>query len=264
MSNLSLRLIFGAIYVALWLLSAYLGPIYFVSFIGVLIFLSIRELYQLANNQSTSSFLTPLLYAAIVIYLCLFDGAKELSLAYSAIFAVQLIAAIIMWYTFKKTNKLNSVFGVLYVWLPLASLALWYSQNVAIGFEYIMFFLITIWLYDSLAYATGKWLGKTPVFPKVSPKKTVEGTIGGAVLTLVIMVGINYLWWGFNSSFLGAVLVTIVFGILGDFVESYAKRKLNIKDSGNLIPGHGGILDRVDSILFSAIPFLIYITFLDI
>ena len=264
MSNLNLRLIFGSLYVACWLVSAYLGSVYFVSFVAVLIFLSIREVYQIANNQTTSSLLTPLLYAGIVVFLCLFEGAKELHYEYIAIFAIQIASLVAIGSTFKKSNKLNSIFGVLYVWLPLASIALWFSQNSDKGFEHVTFFLITIWLYDSLAYATGKGFGKTPIFPKVSPKKTVEGTLGGLVLTMVILYITNIYWWQFTPAIWGLAVVIIVFGIAGDFVESYAKRKLNLKDSSNLIPGHGGILDRVDSILFSALPFLIYITLLDI
>ena len=108
-----------------------------------------------------------------------------------------------------------------------------------------------------MAYVVGKWLGKTPIFPKVSPKKTIEGTLGGAIVTVLIMSVLNTYWLRLEEPMYLLTIVIIFFATFGDFVESFMKRKLGVKDSGTLIPGHGGILDRLDSIYLSALPFII-------
>jgi phosphatidate cytidylyltransferase len=108
-----------------------------------------------------------------------------------------------------------------------------------------------------MAYAVGKAVGKTPIFPKVSPKKTVEGTAGGAVVTVVAMSLLNAYWLELPVQAYAVSAVIIFFAIFGDFVESYMKRKLGVKDSGDILPGHGGVLDRIDSIYLSALPYLV-------
>ena len=137
------------------------------------------------------------------------------------------------------------------------------SSLIRVGFFHNIFLLlyfITIWLYDSMAYVVGKKLGRRPVFPKISPKKTIEGTIGGLILTVAIIVLVKNYFFDIPENGVLTSLVIVFFGIFGDYVESYMKRKLGIKDSGNLIPGHGGILDRMDSIYFSVLPYLILLS----
>ncbi len=126
-----------------------------------------------------------------------------------------------------------------------------YNASIIIGF------LVILWSSDTFAYLTGRAFGKTPLAPKISPKKTWEGSIGGAICTLgvsyilFLTIGQLYLiqWFCF-------ALIIIVFGTLGDLIESRFKRFLGVKDSGNILPGHGGILDRFDSLLF-ATPFVL-------
>ena len=124
---------------------------------------------------------------------------------------------------------------------------------------------ILIWSYDTFAYLGGTLLGKHKMCPHISPGKTWEGTIIGCVMTLVLawflplipyfgaMRGNHWEWILF-------ALIIVVFGTCGDLVESLFKRNAGVKDSGNIMPGHGGILDRFDSLLFAAIPALIYVT----
>jgi phosphatidate cytidylyltransferase len=114
-------------------------------------------------------------------------------------------------------------------------------------------------LYDSMAYTVGRLIGKTPIFPNVSPKKTVEGAFGGALVTIAVMFLLNKFWLELPQNALLLATVVVFFGTFGDFVESYMKRKLGIKDSGTIIPGHGGILDRIDSLLLAALPYIVII-----
>jgi phosphatidate cytidylyltransferase len=114
------------------------------------------------------------------------------------------------------------------------------------------FLIFSIWINDTMAYITGSFIGKTP-FSKISPKKTWEGTIGGALLCITIITLVGYKF--FNNSwplFLLISTVAAVAGTLGDLFESKLKRMANVKDSGNIMPGHGGFLDRFDSLLLAA------------
>ncbi|WP_027963222.1 phosphatidate cytidylyltransferase [Halalkalibacillus halophilus] len=132
-----------------------------------------------------------------------------------------------------------------------------------IGLEYILFILLIIWLTDSGAFFFGKYTGKRKLWPAISPKKTVEGFVGGIACAVVIAV-IFQLNYPIHESMFVVIIVAIiasVLGQLGDLVESALKRSYQVKDSGQLLPGHGGVLDRFDSMIFM-LPFLHFIQFI--
>jgi phosphatidate cytidylyltransferase len=117
---------------------------------------------------------------------------------------------------------------------------------------------ILIWANDTFAYIVGKSIGKHKLFERISPKKTIEGFIGGMIFTVAgayILGQSNYFDFITPWQWMAFAAILVVFGTLGDLVESQLKRNAGVKDSGKIMPGHGGILDRLDSVLF-AIPFL--------
>ena len=127
-----------------------------------------------------------------------------------------------------------------------------------------IFIILSIWINDTMAYLVGSFIGKTP-FSKISPKKTWEGTCGGAILCIVVMALIAHFVNAFHylplKHWLAIAAICAVFGTLGDLLESKIKRMANIKDSGSFMPGHGGFLDRFDSLLI-ATPFVwLYLQF---
>lgn len=131
------------------------------------------------------------------------------------------------------------------------------------GTNTILTMIAAIWINDTMAYIVGSLIGKTP-FSKISPKKTWEGTIGGAILAVVTITTAYYFLVDRNSltMVIGVSSIAAIFGTIGDLFESKLKRLANVKDSGTIMPGHGGFLDRFDSILF-ATPFVyLFITFL--
>lgn len=120
------------------------------------------------------------------------------------------------------------------------------------GLEFIIYALLVVWSTDSGAYFTGRKLGKHKLWPEISPNKTIEGFVGGIVIAVIFVMIMQFIY-PFNVSWIALIVITIVssvFGQLGDLVESAIKRHYDVKDSGNLLPGHGGILDRFDSLLF--------------
>lgn len=142
-------------------------------------------------------------------------------------------------------------FSVVYIGMPLGLLAL---LNIVHGWRATALLIATIVVSDSLQYYTGRAFGRHALAPTISPKKTIEGAIGGVVAgTLFMLVGGSFEFperpWPLLAV-LGFVMVLL--GILGDLFESRLKRDANVKDSSSLIPGHGGVLDRIDSLLFVA------------
>jgi phosphatidate cytidylyltransferase len=152
--------------------------------------------------------------------------------------------------------------GVLYIGLPFSLLIWMCNEPIAafggVGNQFILAMLFMVWASDVFAYLLGSKIGKNKMFPRISPNKTWEGTfsgVAGAILTgylcSLVFVSLNLPipFW------IGMAFICTLFGILGDLVESMFKRSLGIKDSGTLLPGHGGFLDRFDAFIF-VIPFV--------
>lgn len=150
------------------------------------------------------------------------------------------------------------VFGSMaYLGLPCAFMVVMHTSPFSnMGPNMVLLVFVLLWANDTFAYLTGRLLGKHKLFERISPGKTIEGSIGGLVLTMVgIIIFSRCVDWLSLKTAIGMGLIAVVFGTLGDLCESMLKRQAGVKDSGNLIPGHGGILDRFDSVLF-AIPFV--------
>ncbi len=181
------------------------------------------------------------------------------------------------WYEFiKLTKKIYSekylkycLFGLLYITIPVLQMmdlgSEWKIYTTNNTNEVIFTNLIpcaiifSIWINDTMAYIVGSLIGKTP-FSKISPKKTWEGTIGGAILCIVIIAAVAYfskLLFVIDAAIIAALCA--VFGTIGDLFESKLKRMANVKDSGAIMPGHGGFLDRFDSLLFAVPAVWVYL-----
>ena len=144
--------------------------------------------------------------------------------------------------------------GTLYIGMlggALLRLRLDFEGN---GPKLIFFLLIVVWIADAGAYYVGRKFGRTPLSPRISPKKTVEGLVGGVMASLIAAAVVHFTFFR-DFPLLHALIAAIclsVAGVIGDLAESMWKRSANVKDSGTILPGHGGFLDRCDSILFTA------------
>ena len=146
-----------------------------------------------------------------------------------------------------------------FVSIPAALMLFFYRQDLfgeLAGPGLLLLVFALLWVNDTFAYLTGRLLGKHKLFERISPGKTIEGSVGGLVFTLIgILIYSHFTDALPHATAIGLTLVAVVFGTLGDLSESMLKRQVGVKDSGHLIPGHGGILDRFDSVFF-AVPFV--------
>jgi phosphatidate cytidylyltransferase len=153
-----------------------------------------------------------------------------------------------------------TIFPIVYIGLPLGTIA---AIHAIAGREALLLLIATIVVSDSAQYYTGRAFGRSPLAPSISPKKTREGAVGGFFFgTAALALGGWWLFPGANRAILIACAATIVvLGIVGDLFESLLKRSAGVKDSATLIPGHGGILDRIDSWLFAAPVYYVFVRY---
>ena len=172
---------------------------------------------------------------------------------------------------FSKKNvqllfKYPLLLSIIYVILPLFLLASSMTQHDSVIKQLLLVVLLPIYLNDTLAYVFGRLFGKHKMFPTVSPKKTWEGFIGGAIGTALVMTALLALRasaYTDYQEYIAIALISIstsILATLGDLFESKLKRSAEVKDSGNILPGHGGVLDRIDAMLFTAPTLYVLIT----
>lgn len=157
---------------------------------------------------------------------------------------------------------LITLFGVLYIGFPLSTVVS--ARSLPAGEFLVLFLAVVTWTSDTGAYYAGTLWGKHPLLPSVSPKKTVEGLLGG--IALAVGTALLAQWWfasqlSRSDAIILGILLTVT-GLLGDLFESVIKRRTGVKDSGGILPGHGGMLDRIDSLLFTAPTFYYYVAYI--
>jgi phosphatidate cytidylyltransferase len=154
-----------------------------------------------------------------------------------------------------------AIFPILYIGLPLGALA---AVRAIGGRAAILVLFVVIVVSDSAQYYTGRALGRRPLAPAISPKKTIEGAVGGLIFGTAAMIVAGHLAFAEPRPLLLAILgaAVVALGIVGDLFESLLKRSAGVKDSSALIPGHGGVLDRIDSWLFAAPAYYVFVRYL--
>lgn len=247
-----------------YLLVRYLPPLAFFGLVTVAGLLAVGEFYRLFSFEGR----WPLgMAVGCTATAALFAGAQwpdlvsdRLVLLLTILTAASLPLASRLDLHRAVLQSVMLVAGVLYVGLTLSCLIL--TRALPDG-EFLIFFVILVtWAGDTGAYISGKMLGRHLLAPIISPKKTIEGLIGGAILALLVALA-SRLWFLPSLTLMDAVILAALLtaaGVLGDLAESAIKRSVDQKDSGALIPGHGGMLDRLDSLLFTAPCFYYYVT----
>ncbi|UKN01690.1 phosphatidate cytidylyltransferase [Paracrocinitomix mangrovi] len=259
------RAVTGAIYVTVIVLAVLLGSYTLTSFFGLLIPLMLWEYGNMFSKSkyNPNTFLLVILGlgAAVLNFLLVRVGVLFYGqmfgyfTMYFLLFAPALIG-ISELFRNKETPFVNFAItyaGLIYVCIPL-SFTLFVNVPFSESYSpyYLLSVFILIWLSDTFAYLVGRKIGKHKIIPSISPNKSWEGFIGGLVFAIIGAISLSFLIEDFHlkEGVVVAVLV-VIFGFLGDIFQSQLKRSLDLKDSGNILPGHGGLLDRLDSALFA-------------
>jgi phosphatidate cytidylyltransferase len=251
------RALSGAVYVLLLLGCISYSKQSLALLFGVFLLIGVYEFCKMTQLNYFISI--PL---AGIAYYFLWDKSNDIPLKTFIVFGAILISIKLLFYLFslRKTTFTSSthyLFLVGYIIIPFIL-----TNYVALGKKgynpkILISIIVLIWTNDTFAYLVGKNFGKNKLFPSVSPKKTIEGFMGGVVFTCIASVLLSIFYIESTILYIWIIIAIIVsfFSTLGDLIQSKFKRVAGVKDSGNIMPGHGGILDRLDSIIF-VVPFI--------
>ncbi len=257
------RAITGLFFVLALLIAFYFGYLSTFFLFFVITTLGVEEFYSIVSKSKEYHPLKffGLLTAIITFVMLSLVMQHTISTKYLVVpFAFIFLIFIIELYRKKRHPFINiayTILPILYIVLPfslLYHLGFYNNHQFTNEFNYSLIwgYFFILWSNDTGAYLSGKFFGKHKLFERISPKKTWEGSIGGAVLSIIVAYVCSMFFNQITlTDWIVVAFITVIFGGLGDLVESMLKRSLNIKDSGNLLPGHGGILDRFDGLLLS-------------
>ena len=256
------RVLSGAALIVLTVGVVWFAPdVVFQLFAAVLVVLGVRELVVLAQASDLHVATLPVMIATLLTAAAVGSrGALDVALM-AALVAIGL-GALGSWRG--GGNALATVsaalFPALYLGLPIGALV---AVRALAGPRALFLLMLTVMVSDTAQYYSGRAFGRRPLAPAISPKKTIEGAIGGFVFGTALFV-VAGAWWvpGMPVWFrLGLGLAIVALGIAGDLFESMLKRSAGVKDSSSLIPGHGGVLDRIDALLFAAPIYYIFLNY---
>ena len=268
------RVVSGIVLAGIALFFTIKGGIFFVFFVVIFVALASIEIYRLLELKGENPYTLVGTGISVSIPFISYFAPSEmlfalLTFSLIAIFFVQIISR-----EFKGTIEkvMMTYFGIVYVgWLGGAHAVLLRNigsevkspnfSKIDPGLFFFLFAVATTAFADIGAYFFGKRFGKTKIAEKISPGKTVEGFLGGALFSIIVSLILKFSFGASGNVLMWILLgfVSAFFGLLGDFAESALKRDVHLKDSSSLIPGHGGVLDRIDSLLFT-IPLYYYIS----
>lgn len=254
------RALFGSLFVAIVVIACLYS--YF-SLFGLMVLVSTIGLYEWLKLQSIDSvpnlILTFMLnYMALgwgrPLLIQLNIGSSTVAIGQMSLVLFVLFILVLIKYKTEATTVISGIIGgLVLISIPcLLLLRMKIPEIEGYSFKLPLLVFILVWLSDTMAYVFGRLMGKHKLFEVLSPKKTIEGWVGGAVFTGIGAMCLFHLW-SIGPLWQGAILgiLIAIFGVFGDLYISSLKRKVGVKDTGNIIPGHGGILDRFDAFFFA-------------
>jgi len=258
------RTVTGLIYVAIIITSICLHSLTFLSIFMIIMALSMIEFYRLTSTDKIKPLRFTGIFTGIILLVITYLIAAGKVSSEMLLIPVLLTFVIFFIELFRShdeylVNLAITCLGLIYIALPLSLLPLLvYPGGISYEYNYeiLLGYFVILWLYDTGAYIIGSFIGKHKIMEKISPEKSWEGLFGGWIISIVIALLVASIFPVLNrTDWLIIATIIVITGTLGDFVESKFKRNAGIKDTGKLLPGHGGILDRIDSVLLS-VPFV--------
>ena len=261
MKGLVKRSITGIVFAAVMLAGIIINQYVFAIIFTVFLLLTLFEFYKISENIGYEPSTKIGLISGFLLFIIFFFAANQIIPQKFIAFSILIPLATLLPDLFDKRkngfkNSMITIAGIIYIALPFSLLSFILfpgNDGDAQFYPWILIgIFIIIWMYDSMAYVFGSWLGKHKICQRISPKKSWEGLIGGAVFAVITSVVISNVFH--ELSFIDWIVIALLiisFGTSGDFFESKLKREAGVKDSGSILPGHGGMLDRFDTVLFA-------------
>ena len=273
MNNFSQRTLTGAGFVSVLIAGLVFHPIFFYLVFALIVSLGLWEFYKLGKYSKIEPQKFPGIFLGLTTFTASFMHAAHIIDAIVYILIVPVIILISIVELYRRTPKpieniAYTIFGVIWIAVPFSMFNYMafaklidndmmvniYQISYYFDHHLVLAFFLLLWSNDTFAYLTGVSIGKRRLFERISPKKSWEGFFGGFFMTIVVSVILSkyFNFYSLQTAIIVAMLISI-FGTFGDLVESMFKRSIGVKDSGHILPGHGGILDRFDAV-FLALP----------
>ncbi len=261
MKGLVKRSITGIVFAAVMLAGILIHQYIFAIVFTVFLLLTLWEFYKISENIGYEPSTKIGLISGFLLFIIFFLAANRFIPQKFIYLSILIPIATLLPDLFDKRkngfkNSMITIAGIIYIALPFSLLSFILIPANKTEPEFYPWILlgifIIIWIYDSMAYVFGSWLGKHKIAERISPKKSWEGLIGGAIFAVITSVVISKFFDELSiTSWIVITLLIVSFGTSGDFFESKLKREAGVKDSGTILPGHGGMLDRFDTVLFA-------------
>jgi phosphatidate cytidylyltransferase len=260
LSNLSSRVLVSIIAIPIILAASYFGSFFFYAFV---IIVSLIAYYEFTLMVQRKNVFPNLVFGGVAIAFILSNQYKPFLGIFTVFVVIVLLVTLIELFRNKSSALLNistTLLGVFYIGLfssALMAIREFYpniDNLYSRGGFIVISMLASIWICDSAAYFIGTAIGKHKLFPRISPNKSWEGAISGLVFAVITMIAAKFIVLEFFTT-QSAIIIGLLIGIFGqtgDLIESMFKRDVDVKDSSGIIPGHGGVFDRFDSLLYSS------------
>lgn len=267
MKELVTRTIFGLLYAAVVIGGIYFHPFALLALMVIIYVAGLTEMKHLTKGAEHGNLFNTAALLGVFILWAHLSFAQEFQ-NHLMPFSAFMFMVLFLQHLFTKGSEESSlrlqnvIFSVVYLFIPT-------SLAISIAFinglwepRFLLGLFFVLWANDTAAYLTGMAIGKHKLIPRLSPKKSIEGLVGGLLGSLLIGYLLSLFWPILSvEQWLIFSVITAIGGVVGDLFQSSLKRAAGVKDSGNLIPGHGGILDRLDSFLISAPIVYFYLLF---
>lgn len=247
-SELHLRIVFGLLLAAFAFFQTWLGGLAFQIFVAIIAIVMFFEYRRICGSA------LPKRVSTIAFAFLLLNTAAWIGRAYDTAIVISLFAILSLWAWEALIRRSGwGALGLAYVLLPFFALVHLRGSS-AEGFHLILLLFACVWGADTMAYFTGRAIGGPKLAPRISPGKTWSGFFGGLIGGVLIAWGVMaVIGYSVLPVFFAVAAILVLFSQFGDLFESALKRRFGVKDSGTIIPGHGGVLDRIDGLVFSAV-----------
>ncbi len=258
MKNFWTRFLFGLLYASVITLTIFYSKFSFKIFITILSIIVLKEFFDLINFKNYFFFLIFLFFIWIPRNLI----ANDLFITTTCIISLisNIYCTILLFFKRNfKFSKINFSSSLLYITTSFFFMIQIHGYGNFFSPLYLFLFFSSTWVNNTFAYLIGSRFGKNKILEEISPNKTWEGFFGGFIASLTFIFFMEYYLNLFNMYWIILAIMLPITSLIGDLLQSLYKRKANQKDSGNLIPGHGGVFDRMDSVIYSALYYYLFL-----